>query len=548
MMRSRSHQDLLYDFLAPALLILTPFISFITYNGYSYAAPEVWICLAGLGALALLFGLAGTLGGWPARVVLTAGLLVLFVDVQFDWFDESRSWRELRVVGVFVLALLLSWAMRRHLSRIVTAVFATMLVSTVMLGGVQDGVPPSPSPAATNNPKPRPHPVPIYVHFILDEYIGIEGIPLDVPHGREMRTFLHDFFEKHGFRLFGRAYSRYSNTYNAIPNIMNFSSEPVDGALISGSEPYVMAKNEYFEKMYKAGYNINVYGSGYVNFCSMPEEHVAKCHHDSVMGINLIEHLDVTLAEKVSLIYWIYAGLSDLHTAIGGYYRHLREMTRSSGRTLPEWWFKDSRLGPVPFMPLFDRVTADVARSSPGDMFFVYLLIPHFPYVYDGMCNLYPPAKWEQPVNPAPMELNDRESRARRYGRYLEQVRCLHRKLDGMFQAWQKAGIFDRLVIVMHGDHGSKISEHRAHARYEQQLSSADYVDTFSTLFAVREPGFPAGYDRRMAAVQELLGEVVGRQVGDGHTQPREIPYIFLKGDPGKPMLRRPLPVFGDGG
>ena len=31
-----------------------------------------------------------------------------------------------------------------------------------------------------------------------------------------------------------------------------------------------------------------------------------------------------------------------------------------------------------------------------------------------------------------------------------------------MFKAWQKAGIFDRLVIVMHGDHGSKIDEHRA--------------------------------------------------------------------------------------
>jgi hypothetical protein len=545
-MSSRSPQDLLYDFVAPVLLILTPFIGFITYNRYSYAAPEIWICLAGLTAVALLVGLAGMVGGWPARVVLTAGLLVLFVDIQFDWFDSSRSWREFRVIGVFFLALFLSWAMRRHLSRIVTAVFATMLVSTIVLGSIQDVVSESPPAAATISPKPRSDQDRIFVHLILDEYIGIEGIPVDAPHGREMRSYLHDFFERYGFRVFGRAYSRYGNTYNSIPNILNFSSEPVDGALISGTEPYVMIENTYFEHMDHAGYKILVYGSNYIEFCNQPAEYISSCQLANER-ISSIAHLDVTLAEKADLIYQSYASRSDLHRVVGRYYRQLRELVRASGVTLPEWWFKDARLGPIPFMPLFDRVTADVAGASPGDMFFVYLIIPHFPYVYDSMCNLYAPAKWEQPVNPEPMELNDRESRARRYGRYLEQVRCLHRKLDEMFQAWQKAGTFDRLVIVMHGDHGSKISEHRAHAENEQQLSDADYVDTFSTLFAVKAPGFPAGYDRQIAAVPELLAEVVGKEAGDDHTQTKQVPYVFLKGDPGKPMLPRPLPVFGDG-
>ena len=31
-------------------------------------------------------------------------------------------------------------------------------------------------------------------------------------------------------------------------------------------------------------------------------------------------------------------------------------------------------LGPLPEMPLFDVITADVTRASPGDMFFVHLL------------------------------------------------------------------------------------------------------------------------------------------------------------------------------
>ena len=143
MISPRSRRDRLYDFLAPVLLILTPFLVFITHNRYSYAGPELWICLAGLVGVALLFGLIGTVGGWPVRVVLTAGLLVLFVDLQFDWFNGSRTWRELRVIGVFLLALLFSWALRRHLSRVVTAVFATMLIFTIVLGIVQDMRPPS---------------------------------------------------------------------------------------------------------------------------------------------------------------------------------------------------------------------------------------------------------------------------------------------------------------------------------------------------------------------------------------------------------------------
>ena len=56
-----------------------------------------------------------------------------------------------------------------------------------------------------------------------------------------------------------RAYSRYAKTYTSLPNLLNFSAEPVDGALIPGgrpwrsakdaAEPYVLLSNEYFERL-----------------------------------------------------------------------------------------------------------------------------------------------------------------------------------------------------------------------------------------------------------------------------------------------------------
>jgi hypothetical protein len=552
-MSLRSSHDLFYHFVAPAFIIFSSFISFISYNGYSYTTPEIWICLAGLAAIAFLCGLAGIVGGWPVRALLTAGLLVLWVDLQFDWLDEANSSPGLRVMGVFVLALLLSFAMRRHLSRIVTAVFATMLVSTIVLAAV--GVPGSgdsgaatpASGAMTTEPSSARPELPILVHLILDQHIGLEGIPEDVPHGREMREFVRDFFDAYGFRVFARAYSHYTNTYNSLANIMNFASEPVDGAFTSGAEPYVLFSNGYFELLGRAGYNIHVYRNNYMDFCATSKEYIVKCASHEITGINAMEAAHIPIPDKVTLIYRRFADLSVLKSAAGAYYGQMRERLRSAGWSLPEWWFEEGQLGPITVLPLFDVVTADVARASPGDMFFVHLFIPHPPYVYDATCDVRPVREWEWPQNQAPLPANDRQSRARRYGAYLEQMRCLYRQLEAMFQEWQKAGIFDRLVIVVHGDHGSKIYQRRPHAVNRHELSHADYVDGFSSLFAVKGPRHPPGYDRRVAPLEQLLWEVVGGETGDDdHSHVEQIPYVFLKDGPAKPMLRQPLPAFGD--
>ncbi len=380
------------------------------------------------------------------------------------------------------------------------------------------------------------------MHLILDEHIGLEGIPEDVPHGREMREFVREFFETYGFRVFARAYSRYANTYNSLPNLVNFSSKPVERAFTSGVEPYVVLGNRYFELLGRAGYNIHVYQPDYIDFCAASQEYIVKCATRGT--IKIIEASDIPVLDKVTLIYRRFADLSALKPAAEARYRRVRHALRSAGWALPEWWLKHAPLGPLPEMPLFNEVTADVARASPGDMFFVHLLHPHYPYVFDATCDLRPVREWEESRNPGPMPPNDRESRARRYGLYLEQMRCLYRKLEAMFQEWQKAGIFDRLVIVVHGDHGSKIYQRSPRVHNLQELSTSDYVDEFSTLFAVKGPRHPPGYDRRVAPLEQLLGEVIGEPTGDadGHAEH----YVFLRDSPTEPMLRQPLPAFGD--
>ena len=131
-MLSRSRRDLIYDLLAPPLILTTPFVSFVNYNDYGFAGTEVWLVLGGLIALGLLCGVVMTLGGQWARIIVTAGLLTLFVDFQFDWLDKQP---ELRVPAFGIGMLLLSWLLRAQLSRITAPVFATMLVATLILPG-----------------------------------------------------------------------------------------------------------------------------------------------------------------------------------------------------------------------------------------------------------------------------------------------------------------------------------------------------------------------------------------------------------------------------
>ena len=81
-------------------------------------------------AIGLLCGAIIVLGGTWLRVLGTAGLLTLFVDLQFDWFDTSpHLWIPAFAIGT----LLLCWLARAHLSRIIAPVFAIMLASTVAL-------------------------------------------------------------------------------------------------------------------------------------------------------------------------------------------------------------------------------------------------------------------------------------------------------------------------------------------------------------------------------------------------------------------------------
>jgi hypothetical protein len=101
----------------------------------------------------------------------------------------------------------------------------------------------------------------------------------------------------------------------------------------------------------------------------------------------------------------------------------------------------------------------------------------------------------------------------------------------------KQAGLFEDSIIIVHGDHGSRFSIHYPSLNNLDAMAPDDYLDCFSTLFAVKRPNLPSGRDVASRAVDELFQETLN--VGDGswccsvsYCQP-SIRILFRQGDRG---------------
>ena len=146
------------------------------------------------------------------------------------------------------------------------------------------------------------------------------------------------------------------------------------------------------------------------------------------------------------------------------------------------------RVAQVNVMSTLEKLKQDIRDNPTGTAFFAHLLIPHGPYVFNKSCRIPSDAQawFGRFRRPTPTGLMADLERAERYRRYLSQLQCIYRKLDDLLNVLRQAGILEQAVIVLQGDHGSRIStlptlRHQDHPQWTRMLR-----DHYSTLFAVR--------------------------------------------------------------
>ena len=69
----------------------------------------------------------------------------------------------------------------------------------------------------------------------------------------------------------------------------------------------------------------------------------------------------------------------------------------------------------------------------------------------------------------------------------------------------RKANIYDKAIIIVQGDHGSRIAIHKPFLENKKELTQQDFKDYYETLFAVKIPGQSAQYDTQLIVIQTLL-------------------------------------------
>jgi hypothetical protein len=521
-MASRSGFARQAPLLAPTLVLLSAFLAFVRAQDYSLLAAEVLLGCLGLVVAGVACGLLIALRPATLGPLVIALLVTAFMDLHVREASEPL---------VFALALVGGCLLGSRVATVATAAFGTVLVSTLAL-------PVQSRPAGAVGPRADPAPaagLPLVVHLILDEQAGLQEFPTDDEEAREAKRRLRAFFEANGFYLFPRAFSQYSSTRYALPHALNFATT-FDERLVrparSGLFEYHMVRNDYFATMRRRGYRLRVYQTDFLDLCPGQSIEPGRCHTYRASSAGVLERVELPTSAKLRVLASMVLNGSTMYRAARRDYAWFRTAPRWAWLALPEWsWDRERAPHAIIAFEILDAVRRELERAGPGEVYVVHLLVPHYPYVYDADCRLVPPEGWLVRKLPPGLHhyANTPESRAERYRRYWAQVACLTRQLDGTLTVLRDRGLLANAVILVHGDHGSRIALSDPLARNAPRMLDQDFTDAFSTLIAVRAPAIAQASDPRPWALAELLGALVATDFSAAPRSPPRATSLYLR-------------------
>jgi hypothetical protein len=524
------------DLAAPFLLLVGPFLSFLRFHSYGFFQPESLVLTLIFAVIALLYGLwlFRTRSGVGRTLLLTV-LLVVAIDFQFPQADGH-----FRLLIVLILAA--TWLLRAQ-ATVLLALMALAFYASNLVLGEHLAVRLESNPLAV-----RRADLPPLFHFILDEHIGLDGIPPDVPGAAQARADLTETYVNQGFRIFARAYSPYHLTTNAVPNLFNLTRSDIHQSWLGGARapiPSALHENAYFQKLRDAGYAIRIYQPEFIDLCAtdVPPE---SCYTIPRNAIMFLPRLGMSWYPRMGFVLTYYAANhSYLYRRVRQLYEgRIRPLADRRGLDLPSWHWANSRINAAGAMDLLARMRSDIAElpSLRGTAFVAHLIDPHAPYLVDQNCTAHLDVRQRlEPVDE--MEASSGSDRRLRYSLYLAQAQCLAHQLRDFFQEVQRVSGQD-VIIVLHGDHGSRIATVDPESGDVNSMTAADFGDLYSAFFAVHASGIAPGIDTTVIATQNLLRYLMETAYTSTSVPADSAPTVFLPADESVKLVTVPLPPF----
>jgi Sulfatase len=484
---------------APALILLAIVVPFLNFYGYSLVLPESLMLIGVAATFGVAIGAVSRLRRTLAPPLIALTLFAYIFcrqDVTDMFVAESNRiggatghpFVVLAAVGLMLFGIicLICMLLRRHLDTIVIAVFGTMVVASVAL---PSGVPAMAFKAGESSAELKD--LPPVIHIVLDEHIGLAGLPPDFEASQEARQIVAATYKD--FALYSHAYSRYDETKYSLASLVNGDRGPNVVHLL-GEQPYsaVMKQNAWFDTLKTEGYSVRVYQSAWLDMCSESSA-VDSCFTATPFSLDAVQRSSLSTTQRLrALVRKLLIGREALQVA------------------------------PMISQELLARFRADVADRSRGRAFYVHLIFPHYGYLYGRDCALLDPLHWEK-EDFGDDDIYTREERAGLYPRYLNQLICSAHTMESLFSELKSLGIYDEATIIIHGDHGSRLAAWRYVSSKPERFSERDKIDDYSTLLAIKAPGIAPGIYDEPVALQQIFAQTFLGGAGAASPRPGEV-------------------------
>ncbi len=497
---------------APVLALWVPLLE--TFGTLSLPLVT-WSSAAVFGGFAVLGLVLGGLAAWfETRAVrggvwrlMYAGVITAIVlaviDVAVGGHEAlgaltpdgvGRLARASVLLGLAAALTAIAWLLHQTVGSLLSWMSAAALVASVALN-LSLFLPHSDTAHASAPAGPRSDRSPV-LYIVLDEAMGLEGLNA-APDGAPMADALASLFERHGFRWHTHAYSRHFQSGQSIPAALNFDYTSVTYHDFLRNYDGEKVKSQLFAGLKADGYEVITYGTAHIDFCF---REASRC--EVVESFNPFNpYIEYDEFRNAALVQVVREAMTSSYLV----YRYTGLLSRMHDKNLPS---VHGAFDVYAFPAWFDRFVDDVVAAPRGRAYFAHFLMPHSPYVFDASCKNAGPGETSYFLTEEHGLTGDAlmRERVRRYGPYLEQYGCALHKLDEFLSRVSELREFDDATIVVHGDHGSRISP----GQYSENLSDRQLLDNHSALYAIRRPGVPPGPDHHRASVQRLTAFYLG--------------------------------------
>ena len=506
----------LAPFAACASLILASLANFLVHNDYSLLRFEVLLVVAVIIAIsAAVTPIYLWLPRW-GRSLFEGILAALFVELN----TTSLPFAILAGVGVAAITFWKGASATKPMALFGSIVLATTLLG---LGGRTPWLHSVEGKDTTGRADPSK---PAIVHLILDEHIGIEGLPESDPDALRLRKRLQTFYVNAGFATFGGAYSEHMRTMNALPHVLNYGERL--GLGMRGTTA-VVGPTKHLDRLLDQGYRVSVFQADFADFCSGVR--FSRCVTYESSSPSALLGTSLTTFERAGLIVTKFLSLSQI---VDAGLLPWRLVAKPLG--LPQ--LSPGNLGrstSPATLAFFDELAQGLSNARPGNVYFAHILLPHYPYAFDEDCRLLRWRDWEKPFGG--------RNFSKRQRAYFAQVHCTTKKIDLLLKALGRSPAGKNSVVIIHGDHGSRITQVKTTEENIGKYSDSDLIATYSTLFAVRSPQTTPGYSSRTLPISLLLKDFAASGFTSAPSPVAPLtPTIFLDGPDGTPGPRAALP------